>query len=91
MGAQAQTCAFARVTLLIQHAARIHHIAICGLSTSQVPVTLVGLTLILNFLDQKKIQLSSFTKIRLVGAELLHADGQTDGLDESNNGFSQFS
>jgi hypothetical protein len=54
VGAQAQTCAFARVTLLIQHAARIHHIAICGLSSSQVPVTLVGLTLMLNFLDQKK-------------------------------------
>jgi hypothetical protein len=33
-------------------------------------------------------------KIRPVGAELLHADGQkggrTDGHDEANNRFSQF-
>jgi hypothetical protein len=34
----------------------------------------------LNFLNRfsKKVQISSFIKIRPVGAELLHADGQTD-------------
>jgi len=29
-------------------------------------------------------------KIRPVGAELIHADGQTDGYDEANSRFSQF-
>ena len=29
-------------------------------------------------------------KIRPAGAELLHADGRTDGLDEANSRFSQF-
>ena len=29
-------------------------------------------------------------KIRPVGAEFLHADGQTDRRDEANNRFSQF-
>jgi len=29
-------------------------------------------------------------KIRSVGAELFHADGQTDGHDEGNSRFSQF-
>jgi len=34
----------------------------------------------LNFLDifSKNAQISNFTKIRLVGAKVFHADGQTD-------------
>jgi hypothetical protein len=43
---------------------------------------------------KKKAHLSSIIKIRPVGAELLHADGQTDtrmdGRDEANSRFSQF-
>jgi len=38
----------------------------------------------------KKILISNFTKIRPAGAELLHADGQTDKHDEANSRFSQF-
>jgi hypothetical protein len=34
--------------------------------------------------------MSNFVKIRPVGAELFHADGQTDSYDEANSGFSQF-
>jgi hypothetical protein len=39
---------------------------------------------------RKNTQISSFTKIRPVGAELFHADRQTDGHDEANSQFSQF-
>jgi hypothetical protein len=39
----------------------------------------------------KKAQIKFFTKIRQVGAELFHADGQTDGHNEANSRFSQFS
>jgi len=36
-------------------------------------------------------KISNFTKIRLVGAELFHVEGQrTDGRDEANSRFSQF-
>jgi hypothetical protein len=35
-------------------------------------------------------QMSSFIKIRPVGAELFHAGRRTDGLDEANKRFSQF-
>ena len=38
---------------------------------------------------EKKSKISSFIKIRLMGAEF-HADGQTDGHDEANSLFSQF-
>jgi hypothetical protein len=31
------------------------------------------------FEEKKKAQISSFIKIRPVGVELLHADGETDG------------
>jgi hypothetical protein len=34
--------------------------------------------------------MSNFVKIRSVGAELFHADGQTDRHDEVNSRFSQF-
>jgi hypothetical protein len=40
-------------------------------------------------LFEKKTQISSFIKIRPVGAELFHADGHTDG-HEANSHFSQF-
>jgi len=35
-------------------------------------------------------RLSNFMKIRPVGPDLLHADGQTDRHDEGNSRFSQF-
>jgi hypothetical protein len=40
--------------------------------------------------EKKKIQISSFIKIRPVGAELFHADGRTDEHDEAKCHFSQF-
>ena len=39
---------------------------------------------------EKKTQISSFIKIRLVGVELCHTDGRTGGRDEANSRFSQF-
>ena len=43
---------------------------------------------------EKKSQISSFNKIRLVRAESFHADGRTDGRtdghDEVTRRFSQF-
>jgi len=40
-----------------------------------------------NFLDifSEKKEKSNFVQIRPVGAELFHADGQTDKLDEDNS------
>ena len=38
----------------------------------------------------KNLQISNYTKIRPVGADLFHADGQTDRHDEANSRFSQF-
>ena len=38
----------------------------------------------------KKAQISNFVKIRPVGAELFHADGQTDRYYEVASRFSQF-
>jgi hypothetical protein len=35
----------------------------------------------------KNIQVTNFIKIRPVGAELFHADGQTDRHDEANSRF----
>jgi len=44
-----------------------------------------------NFLDRfSNTQISNFTKIRPVGAELFHTGGRTDGHDEANSRFSQF-
>jgi hypothetical protein len=45
----------------------------------------------MNFIDRfsKNPETSTFMKIRLVGAELFHADGQTDRHDEANSRFSQ--
>ena len=41
----------------------------------------------LNFFDRfsKKFQISNFTKIRPLGAELFHAEIWTDGNDEANS------
>jgi hypothetical protein len=39
---------------------------------------------------KKYIELPNFMKIRRVGTELFHADGQTDKYDEANARFSQF-
>jgi hypothetical protein len=47
----------------------------------KVPATLVRFKLNLSFLgrySKKNSQISNFTKIRQVGAELFHADGRTD-------------
>jgi len=46
----------------------------------------------LNFLNKfsKSAQTLNFMKIRPVGAELFHADGQTDRHDKANSCFSQF-
>jgi len=38
----------------------------------------------------KNNQIPNFMKIRPVGAELLHADGQTDRHEEADSRFSQF-
>jgi len=45
-----------------------------------------------NFLNtfSKNTQISNLVKIRPVGAELIHEDGQTSGHDEANGHFSQF-
>jgi hypothetical protein len=37
----------------------------------------------------KNTQISNFMKMRPLGAELFHADGQTDRQDEANSGSSQ--
>jgi hypothetical protein len=38
----------------------------------------------------KNTQISNFTKIRAVGAELFHTDGRTDRHEEANSRFAQF-
>jgi hypothetical protein len=38
----------------------------------------------------KNPQISNFMKIRQMGAELFHANGQTDGHDESDSRFPEF-
>ena len=63
VGTRARACASSRVALRIQQATRGRQI-ICDLS---------GFTIIF-----KKSQISSFIKIRPLGAELFHADRQTD-------------
>ena len=46
----------------------------------------------IKFLDifSKNLQISNFMKIRLVGAEQFHEDGQTDRHFEANSRFLQF-
>jgi len=43
-----------------------------------------------SFTFSKNPQISNLMKIRPVGTELLHADGQTVRHDEANSRFSQF-
>ena len=44
-----------------------------------------------DFLEKKKtLKVSNITKIRPVGAELFHADGQADRHDEANARFTEF-
>jgi hypothetical protein len=47
----------------------------------------------LKFSDRflKKAEISSFIKIRPVGAEFSHADGWIDGYDKANSHFLQYS
>ena len=64
-------------------------------SVCTAPVILLRFQWNSNFLDRfsKNIRISKVTKIRLLGAELFHADGRTDGTDrhdEANSRFSQF-
>ena len=64
-------------------------------SSCTAPINLVRFWLKFNFLHRfsKKAQISSFIKIRPVGAELCHVDktdGRTDGHDEAISRFSQF-
>jgi hypothetical protein len=59
------------------------------------PLFLSDLNQNLNLLDtglkeRKKAQISSAIRIRPVGAQLSHAEGQTDGHDEANSRFSKF-
>jgi hypothetical protein len=59
-------------------------------SSCKVPVILVRFELNLGYLDRflKNTQIPNFMKFRPVGAELFHADGQTDKTKLSR--FSQF-
>ena len=61
-------------------------------SSCKVAVILVRLLRNWNLLERfsKNTKISNFMKIRPAGAELLHADGQTDGYDEDNSCFLQF-
>jgi hypothetical protein len=58
----------------------------------KVPFILVRIQSKLNFLDRfsKNSEISNFTKILLVGAELFTVDRQMDGHDEANSRFLQF-
>jgi hypothetical protein len=74
---------------------RIQRDIVINVQTSlcKVLVILVGFQLNLNFLDRfskKKAQVSSFIKIRQVGAELFNAETQADRHDEADSFFSQF-
>ena len=61
-------------------------------SSYKVHVILVRLQGNLNFLYRlsKNLQISNFIKIRQFGAQLFHADGQTDGHNDAKIGLSQF-
>ena len=58
-------------------------------SSRKVRVIIVRFELNLNFIDRfsKYSPITNFMKILAVGAELFHADRQTDRHDEANSGF----
>ena len=61
-------------------------------SSCKVTVIIARFWWYLNFLDRfsKNPQISNFMKIRPVGGELFHADGQTYKHGDANSHFSQF-
>ena len=61
-------------------------------SSCTIPFILIRIPGKLNFLDRffKNSQISNFTKILLVAAELFHVDRRMDGHDEANSRFLQF-
>ena len=61
-------------------------------SSYKVPFILVRFQWNVSFLDRfsQHPHISNFMKIRPVEAELFHADGQTDGHNETKSRFSQF-
>jgi hypothetical protein len=61
-------------------------------SSCKVPVIVVRFKWNLNFINlfSKNTQMANSMKIRPVGTELLHADGQTDRREESIIHISQF-
>ena len=70
---------------------RTHRDIVINMKTSscEVPVILVGFLMKLEFcrqtFEKKKAQISNFIKIRSVGAELFHTNGQTSRNDEGNS------
>jgi hypothetical protein len=61
-------------------------------ATVKIAVILVGVQCNLNFLDgfSKNTATTHYMQIHEMGAEFLHADGQTDRHDEANSRISQF-
>jgi hypothetical protein len=61
-------------------------------SSCKVPVIILRFSSNLAFLDRfsKTPQMSNFIKLRPLGAELFHADGQTHRRDEGYSRFLQF-
>jgi len=61
-------------------------------SSCYVPLFLSYFNETLIFFDRfsKNSQTSNFLKIRSLGAEFFHVDGQVDRYDEANGRFSQF-
>jgi len=51
---------------------------------------LMNLEFSIQFFFSKNTPISTLMKIRLMGAELFHADGRKDRHDEANSLFSQF-
>ena len=69
----------------------IKHLSTLFRSSGTVTLILVQVWRNWNFLARlsKNSQISNFTKVCPMGAELFHADGQTDRHDEANSCFSK--